>query len=143
MLQGQYQISVVDGSIATVRIRGPHTGSEKTVDMVIDGKLSNIDLRHDVSPLCQSLVEAGLVQIWKDPGVQGEEGFAPGGLLLNKDCHPLGRDNRVNQRLSFIGPPTGMMFFQGTLGRPDTNHQVLNETVAWAKRLEARLEETP
>lgn len=96
-----------------VRFKGPHTGSARLVDVVIDCRLSGIDLRRDASPLYQSLVNNGLVQLWVNPGRDGDAGFAPGGPVLNRDCHPIGTDGRANDRLTFIGPPTeGMMFFQ-------------------------------
>lgn len=133
--------SVVIGEDGAVRIRGPHTGSDQRVDTIVDGKLSNVDLRRDASPLYQSLLDGGLLRVWENPGRDGGPAFAPGGPALSRDSHPIGADGQIDERITVLGPPSeGIMFFQGTLGRPFCNHQVLNETIRWARHLEAYLD---
>lgn len=127
-----------------VEIKGPHTGSSALVDTMINGRLCTFNLRADVSPLYRSLLEGGFIDIWKNPGQagEGEKDFEPGGPVLTKEHFPIGRDKKVNRKLSFIGPPCeGALFFQVVLARPLRNHQVLNKIIDWSQRLLLQMEE--
>jgi uncharacterized NAD(P)/FAD-binding protein YdhS len=113
-------------------IRGPRTGARLTVDVLVDARVHPFDPEADAAPLYPALLRRGLVRKWRNPGAPGSAGFEPGGLDLTAQFHPVRADGRVDERLTFLGPPSeGVMFFQLGALRPNQNHHVMLDILCW------------
>jgi hypothetical protein len=124
-----------------VKLFGKVTGGVQRVDTLIEARLHGLDVRYDSAPVYRDLYNEGLIEAWVNPSQEGND-FVPGGISLTREYHPITKDGKINNRLSFIGAPSeGIMFFQVTLGRPHRNHQVLNEVINWVDRFLERYEE--
>lgn len=114
-------------------VRGHVTGAERDVDVLVDAKVHAFDPELDTAPLYQRLLERGLVHKWRNPSATGDH-FEPGGLDLTPDFHPVGPDDRVDRRLTFLGPPSeGVQFFQLGALRPNQDHHVMRDVLAWLR----------
>jgi hypothetical protein len=59
---------------------------------------------------------------------------------LDEAVHPLGADDSVEPALTFLGAPNeGLLVFQLTAARPQSNSTVLNQAARWAEDLVNRL----
>ncbi|MEH0424418.1 FAD/NAD(P)-binding protein [Streptomyces sp. B21-083] len=122
-----------DESSGRFRVRGPVTGADIGVDVLVDSRVHPFDAANDVRPLYPNLLRRGLVRKWTNPG-QGEAGFSPGGLDLTTAFHPVQADGRTDTRLTLLGPPSeGVMFFQLGALRPHQNHHVMQDILLWLK----------
>jgi FAD-NAD(P)-binding len=136
---GLVDVSVGPGTLVetdtdkgTFVLLGPRTGVRRTVDVLVDAHVHPFDPEADTAPIYPSLLRRGLVRKWRNPGPPGSPGFEPGGLDLTADFHPVRADGRVNERLTFLGPPSeGVMFFQLGALRPNQNHHVMLDILRW------------
>lgn len=122
---------VADEEAGRFRVVGPVTGARFEVDVLVDGRVHAFDPETDVLPLYRNLLARGLVRTWANPSADGGS-FAPGGLDLTPDFHPLRADGTVDERLTLLGPPSeGVMFFQLGALRPHQNHHVMQDVIRW------------
>lgn len=129
----------VDQSTGGVEIYGPRTGARTKVDIIVDAKLHDLDVRRDATALYTNLMQRGYVRPWRNPSHTGAS-FEPGGLDLTETFHPVGHDGKSNERMTFLGPSSeGFVFFQVGSARPNQNHHVLNDIIHWVKRFEKQL----
>ncbi len=113
-------------------IHGSHTGARVRVDVLVDARVHPFDPEADTAPLYPALLRRGLVRKWRNPGLPGTPGFEPGGLDLTPEFHPVRADGHVDERLTFLGPPSeGVMFFQLGALRPNQNHHVMLDILCW------------
>ncbi|MDP6448159.1 MAG: hypothetical protein QF805_30480, partial [Pirellulaceae bacterium] len=130
----------VDEQEQRFRIRGPRTGFDKHVDVLIDARIPPVDVERDVSPLTQALLQRGLIAPWVNRAADGSQ-FAAGGLHVSKRFEAISRDGRVQPDLTFLGPMTeGLLFYQLGLARPQQNSHILNDVIAWTTHFQHRLE---
>ncbi|MEV0963197.1 FAD/NAD(P)-binding protein [Streptomyces sp. NPDC049910] len=123
----------LDESSGRFVVRGAVTGAELPVDILVDSRVHPFDAENDVLPLYPNLLRHGLVRKWRNPGI-GEPDFAPGGLDLTEDFHPVRADGEVDRRLTLLGPPSeGVMFFQLGALRPNQNHHVMQDILCWIR----------
>lgn len=123
--------AIGDEASGRYRVIGPQTGYDREVEVLIDARVHGFDAQHDVMPLYPNLLRRGLVQKWRNPSREGSD-FEPGGIDLTAGFHPVGRDGRVDRRLTFLGPPSeGVMFFQLGALRPNQNHHVMRDILVW------------
>lgn len=116
----------------TFVIHGSRTGARRTVDVLVDARVHPFDPEADTAPLYPALLRRGLVRKWRNPGPPGSPGFEPGGLDLTADFHPVRVGGGVDERLTFLGPPSeGVMFFQLGALRPNQNHHVMLDILCW------------
>ncbi|WP_406727102.1 hypothetical protein WJ438_24165 [Streptomyces sp. GD-15H] len=114
-------------------VRGGVTGAVLPVDILVDSRVHPFDAENDVLPLYPNLLRRGLVSKWRNPGID-EPDFAPGGLDLTEDFHPVRADGEVDRRLTMLGPPSeGVMFFQLGALRPNQNHHVMQDILRWMR----------
>ncbi|ATE58217.1 hypothetical protein CNX65_16915 [Actinosynnema pretiosum] len=114
-------------------VTGPHTGAARRVDVLVDAKVHAFDPTADVLPLYPNLLRRGLVRQWANPGDGSAPPFHPGGLDLTEDFHPV-TDGGADTRLTFLGPPSeGVQFFQLGALRPQQNHHVMRDVLAWLR----------
>ncbi|MFE5888955.1 FAD/NAD(P)-binding protein [Streptomyces sp. NPDC056462] len=114
-------------------VRGGITGAVLPVDILVDSRVHPFDAENDVLPLYPNLLGRGLVRKWSNPAVDGPD-FAPGGLDLTEDFHPVRADGTVDRRLTLLGPPSeGVMFFQLGALRPNQNHHVMQDILRWMR----------
>ena len=114
-------------------VRGPHTCTERKLDMLVEGHLHPFDVRRDHRPLYRNLSRRGLVRAWRNPGQAGEADYVPGALDLDRDFHPRDRDGVSDPRVTFLGAPAERLcYFQMTLARPMSNSEVINDVARWA-----------
>src|SRR5205823_11126660 len=107
-------------------IEGTRTRARRPVDVLVDARVHPFDPEADTAPLYPALLRRGLVRKWLNPGAGDDAGFAPGGLDLTRDFHPVRADGKVDERLTFLGPPSeGVMFCQLGALRPSQNHHVM------------------
>ncbi|MFI9626412.1 FAD/NAD(P)-binding protein [Streptomyces sp. NPDC052042] len=119
-------------------VRGPATGAVLPVDILVDSRVHPFDAENDILPLYPNLLRRGLVRKWRNPAADGTD-FAPGGLDLTENFHPIGADGEVDQRLTFLGPPSeGVMFFQLGALRPQQNHHVMQDILRWIREFWAQ-----
>ncbi|MFJ7409788.1 FAD/NAD(P)-binding protein [Streptomyces sp. NPDC098077] len=122
-----------DASSGRFVVRGGVTGAELPVDILVDSRVHPFDAENDVLPIYPNLLRHGLVRKWCNPGA-GEPDFAPGGLDLTEDFHPVRADGEVDRRLTLLGPPSeGVMFFQLGALRPNQNHHVMQDILCWIR----------
>ena len=122
----------VDGDESTGRfvVTGPVTGARRTVDVLVDARVHPFHPEADTRPIYPNLLARGLVRKWRNPGADG--GYEPGGLDLTPGFHPVRADGRVDERLTFLGPPSeGVMFFQLGALRPQHDHHVMHDVLTW------------
>ncbi|MFJ4963799.1 hypothetical protein EES43_28805 [Streptomyces sp. ADI96-02] len=109
------------------------TGAVLPLDILVDGRVHPFDAANDVLPLYPNLLGRGLVRTWRNPGV-GEPDFAPGGLDLTEEFHPVRADGEVDRRITVLGwPSEGVMFFQYGALRPDQNHHLMRDILCWMR----------
>jgi len=115
------------------RVIGSITGASVFADCIIDSKVHPFDPDRDVRPLYHRLLERGWIRKWVNPGIDMD--FAPGGLELTHEFHPVSAAGSVDERMTFLGPPTeGIMFFQLGALRPNQNHHVMEDILRWLNR---------
>lgn len=120
-------------------VRGPHTGVETAIDVLIDARVHPFDVAADERPLYPNMLRSGLVRKWRNPG-QAEPDFEPGGLDLSPGFHPVTSSGGVDTRMTFLGPPSeGVMFFQLGALRPNQNHHVLQDILCWLHEFQGDL----
>ncbi|MEU1671167.1 FAD/NAD(P)-binding protein [Streptomyces roseifaciens] len=113
-------------------VTGPHTGAERSFDVLVEAKVHAFDPAADTAPLYPNLLRRGLVRKWSNPGDGTEPPFEPGGLDLDAAFHPLAADGTADRRLTFLGPPSeGVMFFQLGALRPQQDHHVMQDILTW------------
>ncbi|MDL9947216.1 FAD/NAD(P)-binding protein [Gordonia sp. ABSL11-1] len=113
---------------------GPLTGTDTEIDVLVDSRVHPFAAEHDILPLYPNLLRRGLVRTWTNPGLQGHSDFAPGGLDLTEDFHPVRADGAPDRRLTLLGPPSeGVMFFQLGALRPNQNHHVMQDVLRWLR----------
>ncbi|MFF9760626.1 MULTISPECIES: FAD/NAD(P)-binding protein [Streptomyces] len=130
---GPEAVVETDEGTGRFRVRGPLTGAERQVDVLVDSRVHPFDAEKDAHPLYPNLLRRGLVRKWTNPG-RGEADFSPGGLDLTDAFHPVRADGRTDSRLTLLGPPSeGVMFFQLGALRPHQNHHVMQDILLWLK----------
>ncbi|WP_406193011.1 FAD/NAD(P)-binding protein [Kitasatospora sp. NBC_01560] len=132
-----------DEGTGRFRVRGPITGADIPLHVLVDSRVHPFDAEHDVLPLYPNLLRRGLVRIWRNPGI-GEPDFVPGGLDLTDDFHPVRADGSTDRRLTLLGPPSeGVMFFQLGALRPNQNHHVMQDILCWLREFWPRAAAAP
>ncbi|MER6466084.1 FAD/NAD(P)-binding protein [Streptomyces sp. NPDC001228] len=112
-------------------VHGVVTGAALPVDVLVDARVHPFDAERDVLALYPNLLRRGLVRTWRNPGTDGPD-FAPGGLDLTEDFHPVRGDGRTDRRLTVLGwPSEGVMFFQYGALRPRQNHHIMRDILQW------------
>lgn len=115
-------------------VQGPETGARLPVDVLVDARVHPFDPAADVAPIYPALLRSGLIRKWRNPGLDGSASFEPGGLALTPDFHPMRDDGTVEDRVTFLGPPSeGIMFFQLGALRPQQNHHVMQDVLCWVR----------
>jgi hypothetical protein len=115
-------------------IAGPRTGARRPVDVLVDARVHPFDPEADTAPIYRALLRGGLIRKWHNPNPAGGPAFEPGGLDLTADFHPVRADGVVDDRLTFLGPPSeGVMFFQLGALRPNQNHHVMRDILCWLR----------
>ncbi|MFF4934849.1 FAD/NAD(P)-binding protein [Streptomyces griseofuscus] len=123
--------AVPDEDSGRFLVRGRVTGARLPVDVLVDARVHPFDAEKDVLPLYPDLLRRGLVRTWRNPGI-GEADFAPGGIDLTDEFHPVRRDGAVERRLTVLGwPSEGVMFFQYGALRPHQNHHIMRDIMCW------------
>ncbi|KUL39705.1 FAD/NAD(P)-binding protein [Streptomyces regalis] len=131
-----------DGAAFTVT--GGCTGVIRSVDAVVEGRVHPFDPRRDVLPLYRSLLDAGLVRLWRNRGPAGTDDFVPGALDLTDRFHPVLPDGSTEPRLTFLGAPAeGLRVFQQSAARPFSNSSVLAVAADWAEEAAQRMAQVP
>ncbi|MFB6977576.1 FAD/NAD(P)-binding protein [Streptomyces scopuliridis] len=114
-------------------VHGGVTGAVLPVGILVDSRVHPFDAENDVLPLYPNLLRRGLVRTWVNPGVDAPD-FAPGGLDLTEDFHPVRGDGEVERRLTMLGwPSEGVMFFQYGALRPNQNHHIMRDILCWMR----------
>jgi FAD-NAD(P)-binding len=131
----------LDGHAGRFRVRGSATGAEVVLDTFVDARVHGFDPATDVMPVYPNLLRRGLVRKWSNPSATGAD-YEPGGLDLTPEFHPIRSDGQVEQRLTFLGPPSeGVMFFQLGALRPNQNHHVMRDVLCWLREFWQSVEE--
>ncbi|MFD5567582.1 FAD/NAD(P)-binding protein [Streptomyces cadmiisoli] len=115
-------------------VRGGVTGAVLPVDVLVDARVHPFDAANDIQPLYPNLLGRGLVRTWRNPGVDAPD-FAPGGLDLTEDFHPVRADGEVDRRITVLGwPSEGVMFFQYGALRPNHDHHIMRDILCWLRQ---------
>jgi hypothetical protein len=123
------RLAVRDGRLLVL---GPATGAAHRIDRLVDARVHQFNARADASPLYPNLLRRGLARQWHNPDAGG--GFAPGGLDLTDDFHPVRADGSADLRLTFLGPSIeGRRFFQGGAMKPHANHHAMRNILTWLR----------
>ncbi|MEU3824015.1 hypothetical protein GT045_22390 [Streptomyces sp. SID486] len=121
-------------------VTGGRTGAVRAVDTVVEGRVHPFDPRRDVLPLYRSLLDAGLVRLWRNWGPAGSDDYVPGALDLTARFHPVLPDGSSEPRLTFLGAPAeGLRVFQQSAARPHSNSSVLAVAADWAEEAVQRM----
>ncbi|MEU1513128.1 FAD/NAD(P)-binding protein [Streptomyces sp. NPDC005811] len=125
---------------AAFTVTGGRTGVVRTVETVVEGRVHPFDPQRDVLPLYRSLLDGGLVRLWRNLGPVGAEDFVPGALDLTDRFHPVLPDGSSEPRLTFLGAPAeGLRVFQQSAARPHSNSSVLAVAADWAEEAARRM----
>ncbi|WP_053763522.1 hypothetical protein [Streptomyces sp. AS58] len=115
-------------------VRGGVTGAVLPVDVLVDARVHPFDAANDIRPLYPNLLGRGLVRTWRNPGADAPD-FAPGGLDLTEDFHPVRTDGEADRRITVLGwPSEGVMFFQYGALRPNHNHHIMRDVLCWLRQ---------
>jgi uncharacterized NAD(P)/FAD-binding protein YdhS len=126
------KVEVVPGR-PCFRITGKVTGLQRDVEVVVEGRAHRFDPEHDVSSLYSNLLKRGFVRRWRNPGTVRLDDYEPGGLDVTKTFHPVQSDGTVERRFTILGAPVeGVMFFQLSAARPQSDSAILNNVARWA-----------
>ncbi|MFC5215337.1 FAD/NAD(P)-binding protein [Streptomyces coerulescens] len=121
-------------------VSGTRTGVVRSVRAVVEGRVHPFDPRRDVLPLYRSLLDAGLVRLWRNRGSARSEDYVPGALDLTDRFHPVLADGSAEPRLTFLGAPAeGLRVFQQSAARPHSNSSVLAVAADWAEEAVRRM----
>ncbi len=125
------------------RVDGPATGAARYADVLVDARVHGFDAERDVMPVYPNLLRRGIVRKWANPGL-GEPDFVPGGLDLTPEFHPVRADDRVESRITFLGPPSeGVMYHQIGALRPNKDHHVIRDILCWIHAFMPREDSSP
>ncbi|WP_320777276.1 FAD/NAD(P)-binding protein [Streptomyces sp. CRN 30] len=126
------------GGTGGFTVTGGRTGAVRTVDTVVEGRIHPFSPHRDVLPLYRSLLDAGLVRLWRNQGPDGD--YEPGALDLTDRFHPVLPDGSSEPRLTFLGAPAeGLRVFQQSAARPHSNSSVLAAAADWAEEAVQRM----
>ncbi|TXH66352.1 MAG: FAD/NAD(P)-binding protein [Lysobacteraceae bacterium] len=121
------------------RMVGELTMIERTVDVLLEGRVPVFDPAQEAGPLYPNLLRRGLIRHWRNPGPDGAD-YLPGAIDVNRRFHPIDAAGREIPELTFFGAPTeGVAFFQLSAARPYANSPVLNLALRWANETVAAL----
>lgn len=128
--RGQYRLSDRSEALAL------------TADQLVRARLSRFIASENGGPLYTNLLARGVVREWVHPDCGNSMGYAPGGLELDDEHHPLDRDGNANPALTIFGSPTdGVHFFQSSAARPMSDNAIFNQLGRWAADVLSRLHE--
>jgi uncharacterized NAD(P)/FAD-binding protein YdhS len=120
-----------DEGAGSFRLTGPLTGARRAVDLLVDARIHAFDAELDSTPLFRQLSARGLVRRWRNVGADGTS-YAPGGLDLTREGHPIRADGHPEPRLTVLGPAAeGQRSFLLSALRPGRDHYVMRDTLAW------------
>jgi uncharacterized NAD(P)/FAD-binding protein YdhS len=115
-------------------VKGTVTGTRREVGVVAEGRVPAFDPELDVCTLYPNMFRRGIVRRWRNPAALPSDDFYPGGLDVSQDFHPVQADGSVERRLTILGAPVeGVLFFQLSAARPQSNSSILNNAARWAK----------
>ncbi|MFF1837834.1 FAD/NAD(P)-binding protein [Streptomyces sp. NPDC058231] len=121
----------VDEATGRAFVEGPHTGLRRPVDVLVEARMHGFDPRLDALPLYRSLLDRGLVRLWRNESPGGEV-FEPGGLDLTAEFHPVGADGSADTRITVLGVPSeGARSFLLSALRPHVDHYVMRDVLVW------------
>jgi FAD-NAD(P)-binding protein len=130
-----------DPTSGRFRVDGPATGVSFQVDTLVDARVHPFDPRRDASPLFRNLAAEGIVRLWRNVSADGEV-FEPGGLDLSDSFHPVGANERVEDRITILGPAVeGRRSFLFSALRPNSDHYVMHDTLTWLREFWRLLEQ--
>ncbi|UQU63862.1 FAD/NAD(P)-binding protein [Couchioplanes caeruleus] len=132
-----------DEDAGRFRLIGPVTGARRAVDLLVDARIHTFDPELDSTPLFRRLAARGLVRRWRNVGADGTS-YAPGGLDLTREGHPVRADGCPEPRVTVLGPAAeGQRSFLLSALRPGRDHYVMRDTLAWLDRFWAAYHERP
>jgi len=124
----------------TFRVRGSRSGAVRDLDILINGRTHPFDLELDTNSLYGNMQRHGLLRRWKNPGLEGDAPYIPGVLDLSRALHPRDVNGQKVPELTIMGPPTeGLLHFQFSAARPQSNSTLLANFCRWANELLASL----
>ncbi|KPY23114.1 FAD/NAD(P)-binding protein [Pseudomonas syringae] len=104
-------------------------GAFTTLDVMIDAKLHNFDIKKAKNPLFANLVEQGIASYWVHKDCHGVE-VALSGFNITREFQFINSHGK-KERVFCVGQPSeGIMFFQNGSIRPNVNHHVANDILS-------------
>ena len=116
-------------------VEGTEVASSHSVNVLVAARVHPFKASLAEGPLYRNLLRRGLIQEWVNRSSDGTT-YVPGGVRLDRCLHPLRPDGTVDDRLTFLGPPSeGARFFQLGALRPDSAHHVMQDVLSWVAGL--------
>lgn len=95
-------------------------GASRSIDYLIDARISKVDVLADQSPLYRNLLDHGLVQMYENTAAG--QSYRPGCIALTPEGFTVDADGKPNPSLSVTGTPTeGVLFDNDALARSRNN----------------------
>ena len=127
------------GPTARVVVVGPRTGARLPVDVLVRARVERFDLDGNCPELYRRMAGRGSLRKWRNTGADGSC-YEPGGLDLTADHRVRRADGTVLERVSVLGPAAeGQRTFLLSALRPDCDHYVMQDILAWLRGLAPEL----
>ncbi|MDQ1738895.1 MAG: hypothetical protein QOE53_547 [Pseudonocardiales bacterium] len=126
----------LDQSRQVFVVEGTQVATSKDVNVLVAARVHPFKAALASGPLYRNLLRRGLICEWVNTSTDGSS-YVPGGVRLDRNLHPRRADATIDDRLTFLGPPSeGARFFQLGALRPDSDHHVLQDVLRWVEGLE-------
>lgn len=113
-------------------------GSRRSVQHVLNGRIHNVNIKNDTSPLMQNLLKKGIIRTYVNDYDAFQ--FEPGGLDVTEDLHVISAVGSPHPHICAAGIPTeGKIWFNAVDARPDVNSTAISQLSKWAKGVVERL----
>ncbi|WP_024645363.1 FAD/NAD(P)-binding protein [Pseudomonas syringae] len=104
-------------------------GEFTTLDVIIDAKLHNFDIKKAKNHLFSNLVEQGIASYWVHKDCYGVD-TSLSGFNITREFQFINSQGK-KERVFCVGQPSeGIMFFQNGSIRPNVNHHVANDILS-------------
>ena len=114
------------------------TGSRRSVQHVLNGRIHSVDNKNDTSPLIQNLFKRGLIRTFINKDETGE--YEMGGLDVTDDFNIIDSSGQPHPHVCALGIPIeGKFWFNAVDARPDVNSNAIGQLSRWADAAILRL----
>jgi len=109
------------------------TGSKRSVQHVLNGRIHSVDCKNDSSPLIQNLYKRGMIRNFVNE--DDTDSYELGGLDVTDDFNIINVDGQPHPHICAIGIPVeGKFWFNAVDARPDVGSNAIALLSRWTEK---------